>query len=108
MQLKSHRHQRGRIRAVGADACRCNKLHSQLDSLHSFVTLLFAFGCVSAVASAIHKQLLISKHEAAAAGVKKRGSLLRFSCNVNVWSFIQSGDVILISAELLLYGQLVP
>lgn len=59
------------------------------------MSLLYAFGCVSAVASAIHKQLLISKHKAATVG-GERGSLLRVSCNVNVWSFIQNGDVILI------------
>lgn len=61
------------------------------------MSLLCAFGRVSAAASAIHKQLLISKHKAAAVGWWWwGGSLLRFSCNVNVWSFMQSGDVILI------------
>lgn len=32
---------------------------------------LYIFGCVSVVASAIHKQLVISEHKAAAVGRKK-------------------------------------
>lgn len=77
---------------------------------YSYSVTFYVFGCVSVVASAIHKQLLIPKHKAAAVRggkKKKEEACCGFCSNVNVWSLYEV-EMLFLYWSGSSYRQLVP
>lgn len=88
-----HKRQHGWIRPVVAD----EGLFQESHALHSFLCHFFVHLGV------FQRWLLLFISSCSYQSTKQpqwggggEGSLLRFSCNINVWSFMQSGDVVLI------------